>query len=77
MINKFNIAKALINKAIQVSDDNAYELVSDGKSYSSDPNTTYIEEMVLYGEDQSIGIGDDSSDIQFGIYQLNMSFLCF
>lgn len=72
MINKFNIAKSLLDKAKQVSSDNSYLLIPDGESYTSEPNTTYIEEKVLYGDDLSVGISDNSSDIQFGIYQLNV-----
>jgi len=72
MINKFNIAKSLFNKAKAVSDDNSYLLIPEGESYKKDPNTTHIEEMVIYGDDNSVGISDDSSDIQFGIYQINV-----
>lgn len=72
MINKFNIAKALLDKAVTVSNDNSYLLIPDGESYTPDPNTTYIEEKVIYGDDLSVGISDISSDIQFGIYQINV-----
>jgi len=72
MINKFNIAKALFNEAEQVSNDNSYLLIPEGKKHKQDPNETYIEEKVIYGGDNSVGISDDSSDIQFGIYQLNI-----
>jgi len=73
MINKFDIAKALRNEAKTVSDANSYTLVGEGESFSPDPNTTYIEEFVLYGDDNPIGVADNSSDIQIGIYQLNIN----
>ena len=57
MINKFNIAKALFNKAEQVSNDNSYLLIAEGQKHESDPNETYIEEKVLYGSDDSVGSG--------------------
>ena len=73
MINKFNIAKALFNEAEQVSNDNSYLLIPEGEKHESEPNESYIEEMVLYGDDNSVGLSDNSSDIQFGIYQINVN----
>jgi hypothetical protein len=73
MINKFNIAKALLDNAQTISNDNSYLLVPDGEEYTKKPSETYIQEMPLYGDDESIGISDDSSDIQFGIYQINVN----
>ncbi len=73
MINKFNISKALFDKAEQVSTDNSYLLIAEGQKHESDPNETYIEEKVLYGSDDSVGLSDDSSDIQIGIYQINVN----
>lgn len=70
MIDKFNIAKALFDKAEQVSNDNSYILIAEGESHESNPNETYVKEMVIYGDDNSVGLSDNSSDIQFGIYQL-------
>jgi hypothetical protein len=73
MINKFNIAKALFDKAEQVSTDNSYLLIPEGVKHESNPNETYVEEKAIYGNDNSIGIEDSSSDIQFGIYQINVN----
>ena len=73
MINKFNIAKALFDKAEQVSTDNSYLLIAQGEKYEPNPNDAYIEEKPLFGDDNSIGLSDDSSDIQFGIYQINVN----
>jgi len=73
MINKENIAKALLNEAKQVASDNSYVLIREGENHESDPNETYIEEMVVYGGDNSIGLSDASSDIQFGFYQINVN----
>ena len=73
MINKFNIAKALLNKAKQVSTDNGYLLIPESQKHEPSPGETYAQEMVLYGDDNSIGISDNSSDVQFGIYQLNIN----
>jgi hypothetical protein len=73
MINKHDIAKALLNKARQVASDNSYLLIPDGESYEPDLNATYIQEKTLYGDDNSIGLADASSDIQFGIYQINVN----
>ena len=73
MISTFNIAKALFDKARQVSTDNSYLLIPQGEKHEPDPNETYIEEIPLYGDDNSIGLADNSSDIQFGIYQINVN----
>lgn len=73
MVNKFNIAKALFNEAEQVSTANSYLLIPQGEKHESNPNETYIEEFPLFGDDNSIGLSDNSSDIQLGIYQINVN----
>ena len=73
MINSFSIVKALLDKAQQVADDNSYLLIPHGKSYKPDVNTAYIEEFTLFNESISIGMADNSSDIQMPIYQLNIN----
>tara|TARA_R110002096_G_scaffold379758_2_gene573753 strand:- start:3814 stop:4230 length:417 start_codon:yes stop_codon:yes gene_type:complete len=72
MINKYSIAKALLNQAKQVSTDNSYLLIREGQKHESNPNETYVEERVVYGGDTSVGLSDASSDFQLGIYQLNI-----
>ena len=72
-INKFDIAKALRNAAKTVSDANSYTLIGEGVIYSPDPNDTFVQEFVLYGDDNPLGVADNSSDIQIGIYQLNIN----
>lgn len=72
-INKFDIAKALRDKAKTVSDANSYTLIGEDESFSPDPNDTYIKESALFGDDNSVGIADSSSDIQIGIYQIDVN----
>lgn len=72
MINKFNIAKALFDQAELVSTNNSYLLIAEGENHESQPNETFIKEKVVYGDDNSVGLSDVSSDIQLGIYQLNV-----
>jgi hypothetical protein len=73
MINKFNISKALRDNAKTIADANSVKLVSNGELYDPDINLGYVEEIALYGKDTSIGLADESSDIQFGIYQININ----
>ena len=73
MINKYNISKSLRDNAQTIADNNNYTLVTDGESKEPDPNETYLEEFTLFGPDNSIGLGDDSSDQQTGIYQINVN----
>lgn len=72
MISKFDLAKALRNQAKIVTDANSITLVGNGEGFSPDVNESHIEEIVLYGDDDSVGLGNASSDIQFGIYQLSL-----
>lgn len=72
MINKKNIAQALVLQANTIASLNTYIFITQGEQYEQNINDTYIEEMPLFGDDNSIGISDNSSDIQFGIYQLNI-----
>lgn len=72
-ISKFDLAKALRDKAKLVADANSYTLIGEGVSFSTDPNATFIQEFVLYGDDNPVGVSDTSSDIQIGIYQLNIN----
>lgn len=72
MINKFDLAKALYDNAKAVSDANGYTLVADGQEYETSPDIAYVREYALFGDDDPIGISDNSSDIQFGIYQLTI-----
>jgi hypothetical protein len=73
MINKFDLAKALFNQSKSIADTNSLLLIPNGSAYEPDPNTTYIEEFVLYGNDTAIGLADCSSDIQLGVYQVNIN----
>jgi hypothetical protein len=71
MISKFDLAKALRNQAVIVTDANSLRLVGNGESFSPDVNESHVEEIVLYGDDNTVGVGNDSSDVQVGIYQLS------
>jgi hypothetical protein len=71
-ISKFNLAKALRNEAKIVADANSITLVGNGEGFSPDVNESHIEEIVLYGDDDSVGLAAATSDIQFGIYQLSV-----
>lgn len=73
MIDSFSIAKALLDNSQFIADAGGYTLIPNGESYTPDPNATYIEEFVLYGPDNAIGLADDSSDIQIGMYQINVN----
>lgn len=72
MIDKFDLAKALYDNAKTISDANSFILVADGESYDKSPEQPYVMEFPLFGDDDAIGISDDSSDIQFGVYQLTI-----
>jgi len=73
MISSFSIAKALLDNAQTIATANNYTLIPCGTEYTPDPNATYIEEFPLFGDDTAIGLADESSDIQFGVYQLNIN----
>lgn len=72
MIGKFNLAKAFRNEADIVADANSYTLVGNGQGFTPDVNESHIEEIVLFGDDESVGLGNNSSNVQFGIYQLSV-----
>jgi hypothetical protein len=73
MINKFSLAKSLYDQAKLISNSNSLNLVADGEEYTTTPNEEYIEDHVLFGKDDSVGISDASSDIQLGVYQLTIN----
>ena len=73
MISKFDLAKALYEQAKLIAGNNSYLLIPEGKEYEPDPNATYIQEFVLYGPDNAIGLADCSNDMQLGIYQINVN----
>ena len=73
MINKYSISKALYDNTKQVSTANGFLLIANGKAYTPSPNDVYVQEMTIYGDDNSVGIADNSSDIQMGIYQININ----
>jgi hypothetical protein len=73
MINEFNLAKALRDKAQEIATANSYTLVANGEGFAPEVGETYIEEIVLYGNNDTIGMPNDSSDIQIGIYQININ----
>ncbi len=72
MISKFDLSKALRNQAVIVAAANDYTLVANGEAFTPDVNSSHIVESVLYGDDNSIGLADNSSSISFGIYQLSV-----
>lgn len=72
MISIFDIAKALRNQAVIVTDANSLKLVGNGESFSPDVNQSHVEEIVVFGDDNSVGLSNDSSDIQIGFYQLSV-----
>lgn len=72
MINKFSIAKALRDQAATIATINSFTLVGNGEGFTPDVNQTYIQEITLYGDDNTIGVADDSSDIQIGVYQMSV-----
>lgn len=72
MISTFDLAKALRDQAKIVTDANGLTLVGNGEGFAADVNESHIEEIVLYGDDNSVGLAAATSDIQFGIYQLSV-----
>lgn len=72
MISLYSIKKALLNHAVIVSNANSYELIPDGAPYEPNPNDAYVREFTLTGGDNNLAIADNSSDTQFGIYQLSI-----
>ena len=71
MIDKFAIAKALNDEARNVITPLPdIELISEGEQFTPKANKAYIKESVLFNTDNAIGLGDNSSDISFSIYQL-------
>ena len=77
MISKFDLAKALRDQAKIVSDANSFVLISDGKTedgenFTPDVNKSHIIESTLFGDDNHVGLGNDSVVIQYGIYQLSV-----
>lgn len=72
MISKFDLAKALRDQATIVATANSYTLVGNGEGFEPDVNASHIEEIVLYNDDESIGLANNSSDIQLGVYQLSV-----
>lgn len=72
MINKHDLAKALADNARQISTANGYELVANNTSFTPDPNTLYVTQKTLFGDDNNRGTEDNSFDLQFGIYQINI-----
>lgn len=70
MINPFDIAKAFRDHSKSIADANGYTLVGEGEPYEPDVNTQYIDESLIFGPDNPVGISDNSNDFQLGIYQL-------
>lgn len=73
MINLFTLAKALLDRLTEVTTANSYTLVPAGSEYTRDASATFVEEHVLFGKDDTVGLSADSSDIQFGVYQVNIN----
>jgi hypothetical protein len=71
MINKFSVAKAFRDRSDATAAASGIRLVGAGEGYKSDPEEEFIEEMVLFGDDNPVGISDTSSDIMVGVYQIN------
>ena len=71
-ISKFDLAKALRNQAKIVADANSITLVGNGEGFSPDVNLSHIEEIALFGDDNTLGHEDTSSDMQVGVYQLSV-----
>jgi len=72
MISKFDLAKALRDQAKITADANSIKLVTNGEGFSPGVNQTIIEEAVIFGDDNSIGLAGATSDMQIGIFQLSL-----
>ena len=73
MINLFTLAKVLLDRLTEVTTANSYTLVPAGSEYTRDASATFVEEHVLFGKDDTVGLSADSSDIQFGVYQVDIN----
>lgn len=72
MINKMYVAQALKLQAKTATDALSVTLIGGDKGYQPTPTQTLVIESPLFGDDEAIGVGDDSSDLQTGIYQLDV-----
>lgn len=71
MINALDLAKALANNALSISTINGYNLVPNNETYLPGINETWVQQAALFGDERG-GLADDSSDLQFGIYQISI-----
>ncbi len=71
MINHLNLTKALVNAANTVATAQSHTLVTQGKSYKPKPNDSFIAESLLFGDSSHLGVANDSSQMQRGIYQID------
>jgi len=72
MINKLSVAKALGDKLRQVCIDNSFTIIPEGTTVETSVAGAYVRDFVLYGDDNAVGIADNTSDIMTGIYQINL-----
>ncbi len=72
MISKFSIAKALRDQASITATAQGLTLVSFGEQFTPGINESFLEEAVIFGNDDSLGLSDSSSDYQIGVYQIKV-----
>lgn len=72
MISKHDLAKALSNKAREIAAANGYNLIANNEQYTPNVNEEYIQQFVLGGPNNALGMEGDSPDLQFGVYQISI-----
>lgn len=71
MIKDFDISKALVDYV--KANISGFDIVETGESYSPSPETEYIQEAVILGDEFSLGVNGSSSDKVNGTYQLKVA----
>lgn len=70
MISKFNLVEALRDRAKTTTDNLSLRLVSAGEGFTPEIDESYIAEITLFGDDIDLGLNDNSSTMQLGVYQM-------
>ncbi len=72
MVSEFSVRKALLDRLKSLS--GIPTVFAEGSSGTPDPQDYYVEEHVLPAPTSSVGVSNSSSDIQRGVYQIDINF---